>query len=350
MLAQGGLAGAARREVAESLDARVAIEQAPMQHARNGVDGPDGPEPIAAGFAAAESARPVNVSPGATETVSDKAGIDGSAPPDVAPAELAPGDSFVPLDAATVATEQPRGAITGLAVATVSLLAIVGYALLVSEPQWQSSPIGSFAARAAIVFGLIYAVLIAASARRRAADTSIAHAIEQERFTARQMILGELIYLLPVVAGAAALGLWAARVPAIAQGWERWLAFEVLGRAPLAGLTEALRALLIAGGIAWTIRIGFTLVLGKEALGFGDVHILAAAGAVTGWVVVALGFFAAALLAVIGVVLLLAFKRSRAIPFGPWLALGILLTTITLDRALEFLRPAVQAWRQLLTG
>jgi leader peptidase (prepilin peptidase)/N-methyltransferase len=108
--------------------------------------------------------------------------------------------------------------------------------------------------------------------------------------------------------------------------------------------------MLVAGGIAWGVRIIFTLILGKEALGFGDVHILAAAGAVTGWVVVLLGFFVAAFLAVIGIVLLLAFKRSRAIPFGPWLALGILAASLALDPLLRFLSPAIRGWDRLLTG
>ena len=126
--------------------------------------------------------------------------------------------------------------------------------------------------------------------------------------------------------------------------WPRSLAWQ-----PLHGLVWALLSMMIAGGIGWATRIVFTLILGKEALGLGDVHIMWAAGAVVGWGVVVLGFFAGAFLAVIGMILLLGFKRSRAIPFGPWLALGILLIVLARDPVLRWLQPALEAGRELLT-
>ena len=87
----------------------------------------------------------------------------------------------------------------------------------------------------------------------------------------------------------------------------------------------------MAGGI------GFTLILGKEALGIGDVHMLAAAGAVAGWPVAVLGFFLAAMLALAGLVVIHLRRQSRAVAYGPWLGLGFLLAAMFQDRIFEYL-------------
>jgi prepilin signal peptidase PulO-like enzyme (type II secretory pathway) len=118
-------------------------------------------------------------------------------------------------------------------------------------------------------------------------------------------------------------------------GW--WLASP--GR-PLAGaladpplwllaLGGSLLGLLVGGGVVWAVRILATLLFGKEAMGFGDVHLMAAVGAATGWLVPILAFFTApfpALLwAAASVLAAPLFKRQgTAMPFGPHLAAATL--------------------------
>ncbi|MFZ4429402.1 MAG: prepilin peptidase [Phycisphaerales bacterium] len=51
---------------------------------------------------------------------------------------------------------------------------------------------------------------------------------------------------------------------------------------------------LIGGGAVWLFRILGTLVKGQDAMGMGDVHLMAAVGACLGWPTAVLGFFAAA--------------------------------------------------------
>ena len=92
---------------------------------------------------------------------------------------------------------------------------------------------------------------------------------------------------------------------------------------------------LIAGAIGWTVRIVFTLVMGKEAFGTGDIHLMAATGCVAGWPVVLLGFFLTCGLALFGWVLSLPFKRTRAIPLGPWLSLSFLTVVLFYDSLIE---------------
>lgn len=90
---------------------------------------------------------------------------------------------------------------------------------------------------------------------------------------------------------------------------------------------------LMGGGLVWATRILGTLGFGKEAMGLGDVHLLAAIGAVLGPVDVIYVFFIApffgilAVLVMAGVVALLK-ERQKMIPYGPYLAGAALVVMI----------------------
>jgi len=98
--------------------------------------------------------------------------------------------------------------------------------------------------------------------------------------------------------------------------------------APLDGLATAASGYVIAGSIGWAVRIFFTLLFGKEAFGSGDIHMMAAAGCVAGWPIVVIGFFLTCLLALMGWIISLPFKRTRALPLGPWLSLSFLIVVV----------------------
>ncbi len=82
---------------------------------------------------------------------------------------------------------------------------------------------------------------------------------------------------------------------------------------------------LVGGGMVWITRILGTLVFGKEAMGLGDVHLMAAVGAVIGAMDVTVTFFIApffglaAALILVGLTAILKGK-TRIIPYGPYLA------------------------------
>jgi prepilin signal peptidase PulO-like enzyme (type II secretory pathway) len=105
---------------------------------------------------------------------------------------------------------------------------------------------------------------------------------------------------------------------------------------PLHGLTTAATGYIIAGGLGWAIRIGFTLVFGKEAFGSGDIHLMAATGCIAGWPVVVLGFLLTCGLALTGWALALPFKRSKALPLGPWLSLSFLAVVVFYDSIMKW--------------
>jgi len=184
---------------------------------------------------------------------------------------------------------------------------------------------------------LVFVLVLAEAAVPRGADQEIIHAIEAERHSARRMALGELAVLAPAII-LGALGVW--------LGLTRGAAAERLGDVlhlrptgnwqPFYGLATAATGYVIGGGIGWAVRIVFTLVFGKEAFGVGDIHMMAAAGCVAGWPVVLLAFIVTIFVALAAWVATLPFKRTRAIPLVPWLALGYLVVVVHFEALLRF--------------
>ncbi len=94
------------------------------------------------------------------------------------------------------------------------------------------------------------------------------------------------------------------------------------GGEPWAGLLTALVGMAAAGGLVWAVRIIGTAVLKREAMGFGDVTLMAMIGAFLGWQTALIIFFLAPFPAlVIGLVQLVLIRDSE-IPYGPFLCLA----------------------------
>jgi len=82
---------------------------------------------------------------------------------------------------------------------------------------------------------------------------------------------------------------------------------------------------LIGGGVMLFIGIVGKLIFKKEALGFGDVKLLAAVGLITGPIGVAIILVACSFLSCLDFVILMArkkIKRTDMMPFGPYVALS----------------------------
>jgi leader peptidase (prepilin peptidase)/N-methyltransferase len=87
---------------------------------------------------------------------------------------------------------------------------------------------------------------------------------------------------------------------------------------------DSLLGILIGGGVILAVGYLGELVFKKEAMGGGDVKLLAMIGAFVGWKLALLTIFFGSLAgAVIGLVMKL-FTGDEYIPFGPFLALGAL--------------------------
>jgi leader peptidase (prepilin peptidase)/N-methyltransferase len=123
--------------------------------------------------------------------------------------------------------------------------------------------------------------------------------------------------------------------PCIALGWAGGWLFERFmsgGPAPLwlVVLSGVLLGYLIGGGLVWAVRIVGTLSLGKEAMGLGDVHMMAAVGACLGWIDSTVAFFLAAFVGLFWTVLSMMFSGTlrRAMPYGPYLAVATVLVML----------------------
>ena len=107
--------------------------------------------------------------------------------------------------------------------------------------------------------------------------------------------------------------------------------------------------MIFAAALGWTVRILGTLAFGKEAFGTGDIYIMAAIAAVIGFWSVFFTFFLATILALIGVLATLFKKASRAVPFGPWLALGAFVNLWLLGPLLNYYEPTARLLWSILT-
>lgn len=102
---------------------------------------------------------------------------------------------------------------------------------------------------------------------------------------------------------------------------------------------EALIGLLTGGGILYSIGIIGELIFKKEAMGGGDIKLMAFIGALWGWKVAAtaivLGAFCGAF---IGIFLMIIKKANKEnmIPFGPFLALGTILSVFWSEQIIYF--------------
>jgi leader peptidase (prepilin peptidase)/N-methyltransferase len=120
------------------------------------------------------------------------------------------------------------------------------------------------------------------------------------------------------------------------------LTFPLLGIGLLGGFLipgnptgwESLLSALGAGGFFWIITR-----VHPQGMGLGDVKLVAALGAFLGFPAIFLAVFMGSFVgAFIGIILLLAGRKrfNQQIPFGPYLALGAILTLLWGNRIFEF--------------
>lgn len=149
---------------------------------------------------------------------------------------------------------------------------------------------------------------------------------------ARREIWREIRFVMPAIAAGA--------VGAVVAGW--------LSRSgdgspsapplPVAALAASVLGYLVGAGLVWLVRVVGTLAKGVEAMGMGDVHLMGAAGAVLGWADPTVAFFVAPFIGLGWIAVTAVAGRMRGggrreIPYGPHLAIAVLIVV--------FLRPAV---------
>ncbi len=155
----------------------------------------------------------------------------------------------------------------------------------------------------------------------------------------RVEVLRELLFLAPALTLGVVGWLVVEHFPAARQAWTRWTS---AGSAPhVNALMSAWVGFLVGGAWIWGTRILGTLGFGKEAMGMGDVHLMAGAGAVVGWKAISLAYWAAPMMALVLLMWLVLLRRQRALPFGPWLAAGTVAVMLAYDPIVAYLTEAL---------
>jgi len=149
----------------------------------------------------------------------------------------------------------------------------------------------------------------------------------------RVEMLREVLFLAPAFVLALAAAMVLHYVPSAREAWGSWFdPVECPSVAPrLAGASSSIFGFLIGGLWVWGIRILGTLAFGKEAMGMGDVHLMACVGAVTGWIVPSGAFFVAPFLALAWGIGGYIRRKQRELPYGPWLAIASVLVMMCYD-------------------
>jgi prepilin signal peptidase PulO-like enzyme (type II secretory pathway) len=98
------------------------------------------------------------------------------------------------------------------------------------------------------------------------------------------------------------------------------------------GLFSALLGLAVGGGVIWSIRIVASWALHMEAMGFGDVTLMAMIGSFLGWQAAVLAFFLSPFAAIVIVLVRFVITRDTYTPFGPYLCAATIWTILWWDR------------------
>jgi len=103
------------------------------------------------------------------------------------------------------------------------------------------------------------------------------------------------------------------------------------------GLYMSFLGIIVGGGILWITGLIGDFIFKKETMGGGDVKLLAMIGAFLGWKIAVLTFFISPIFgAIVGIIIKLRTKNSL-IAYGPYLALGSLVSLFFGNDILKFI-------------
>ncbi len=105
------------------------------------------------------------------------------------------------------------------------------------------------------------------------------------------------------------------------------------------GLITALVGMAAGGVLIWAVRIIGGGVLGREAMGFGDVTLMAMLGTFLGWQSCLMIFFLAPLAGLVIGIFQLVVHRQNALPFGPFLCLAATATLLFWPHFWAYIEP-----------
>lgn len=152
----------------------------------------------------------------------------------------------------------------------------------------------------------------------------------------RQEMRKEMLFLmLPLALGGVSVLLYM-HVPAIQSLWRAAAGINWLN----AGLGSLLGGM-IGAFIVWLARIVFSYIMGREAMGLGDIHFMLGIGAVLGAGPATVTFFLAPFAGIVMGIYLLIVHSRRQIPFGPYLSLAAAFVMLFYPPIAAYLQPGL---------
>jgi len=106
------------------------------------------------------------------------------------------------------------------------------------------------------------------------------------------------------------------------------VAVYALGDLPWRSLLTSLVGMALGGGAVWGVRLVAGAAVKREAMGFGDVLLMAMIGAFVGWQAALLAFAIAPITAIAIVFVQFLITRNRVVAFGPYLCAGTVVTIL----------------------
>lgn len=154
----------------------------------------------------------------------------------------------------------------------------------------------------------------------------------------------EMLFLFPPMLLGIGWVLAATRIPAANRFWESAMQHHWVG-----GLLGSVLGLLIGGFVVWLTRIMGTIAFGREAMGMGDVHLMAAVGAVIGAGAATVAFFLAPFFGLAVAIYMILTGTRRELPYGPYLSLATAFVLLFYCPIADYLAPGLTALVQALS-
>jgi len=183
----------------------------------------------------------------------------------------------------------------------------------------------------------------------RASDQKGQPVEEQEipEFTPAQIraeMRKEMLFLIPPMALGMAWVLLTWKIPALASWWAGVASIGWVG-----GLLGSVLGFLVGGFVVWIVRILGSYGFGREALGLGDVHLMAAVGAVLGPGPATVAFFLAPFFGIARAIVMLFTTKSRELPLGPYLSMATAVVMVFYCPIANYLSPGIAGLGMVLS-
>ena len=153
----------------------------------------------------------------------------------------------------------------------------------------------------------------------------------------------EMLFLLPPLALGILWVLLTWKVPALEHWWNGLASEGWVG-----GLLGSVLGFLVGGFVVWIVRILGSYAFGREAMGLGDVHLMAAVGAVLGAGPATVAFFLAPFFGIVRAIVMLFTSKNREMPLGPYLSMATAVVMVFYCPIANYLSPGISGLAMLI--